>query len=80
VGELNLRLAKKVRRRVMADPEAHDPATLREMADEFFPLPSDPLRFWPNPEFKAPWSIKGPLETPVLEDPPRILGPRPKQR
>lgn len=40
IGELNLRLAKKIRRLSMARGAAGDPELLWEAADEFFPLPS----------------------------------------
>ena len=49
-GEINLRLAKKVRRRGMANGGAADQSVLQELADEFFPLPSEPLLFWPKVE------------------------------
>lgn len=40
IGDLNLRLAKKIRRLSMARGAVGAPELLREAADEFFPLPS----------------------------------------
>jgi len=50
VGELNLRLAKMVRRRAMSDHTADHPEALNEMAEAFFPFPRQPLLYWPQLE------------------------------
>ncbi|MEJ2207004.1 MAG: hypothetical protein P8170_23210 [Gemmatimonadota bacterium] len=50
VGGINLRLAKKVRRRALSDRTVDRPENLAQMADEFFPFPDVPPRFWPQVE------------------------------
>jgi len=48
IGEVNLRLAKSIRHRTLADGGVQDPSLVEERADEFFPIPSDPPRFRPH--------------------------------
>jgi len=50
VGEVNLRLAKQIRHRVLAEGGVEDPELLAERAREFFPLPEGPLLYWPKVE------------------------------
>ncbi len=61
VGDVHLRLAKKVRRRALSDHTADHPEVLLEMADAFFTLPDAPLIWWPqieDPEFASGVSSK----------------------
>lgn len=50
IGEVNLKLAKKVRRLALAQDGVVDEACFHERADEFFPLPEKDLVFWPRRE------------------------------
>lgn len=42
IGEVNLRLAKQIRHRELADGAIDDPELLARSADAFFPIPDDP--------------------------------------
>jgi len=57
VGDLNLRLAKKVRRRVLAGDKQGDPRLLEEAAQEFFPFPKGEFTYWP--EVAGPARVRG---------------------
>ncbi len=45
-GEFNLQLAKKVRRLALRETLTPDPMQLRELADDFFPIPDPALGYW----------------------------------
>ena len=79
VGDLNLRLAKKVRRMALADGAAQNPRVLHEMADDFFPFPPERLVYWPRrtrPEEGAPEALQAArLHAPALDLP--FIGDRP---
>ena len=46
VGDFNLQLAKKVRKLAMKEGTTDKPALLKELADDFFPLPRTELGYW----------------------------------
>ena len=68
IGELHLKLAKKVRRLALARGGAAGPGHLHASADEFFPFPDDRLVFWPRRDEREG---EGPI-------PPDDLGATPK--
>jgi hypothetical protein len=79
VGDLNLRLAKKVRRMALADGAANNSRVLHEMADDFFPFPTQPLFWWPQRNragaAAAPQLLAGEHHAPALDLP--FIGDRP---
>jgi hypothetical protein len=48
IGDVNLKLAKSVRRQGLARGGTTDPELLDSWADEFFPLPGEPLLYLPR--------------------------------
>lgn len=46
VGDFNLQLAKKIRRIALREPAGAHPDRLRQLADDFFPLPDHRLGYW----------------------------------
>jgi len=48
VGETNLKLAKQVRREALSGRGIIDPGVLEAHADEYFPLPGEPLLYLPK--------------------------------
>ncbi len=71
IGELNLKLAKKVRRLAMAQGGAEDPAHLHANADEFFPFPEDELVFWPRKDENGR-ALESPIDPSDLEATPTV--------
>jgi hypothetical protein len=76
IGELNLKLAKKVRRMAMAGGGVGDPAHLHDTARDFFPLPEQDPVFWPEMRRLGlevdPWEEP---PAPVLGHAPRLPSP-----
>ncbi len=78
VGELNLRLAKKLRRMALADGAAKNSRVLHEMADDFFPFPTQRLVYWPkraHGEVEPPRRPLAEQHAPALDLP--FVGDRP---
>jgi hypothetical protein len=48
IGEVNLKLAKAVRRQTLSAGEGNGPEVMEPVADEFFPLPGEPLLYVPR--------------------------------
>jgi hypothetical protein len=76
VGDLNLKLAKKVRRLALADGAAEVPTALADMADDFFPFPERELAYWPRMKLEeakrgaaAVSAANGEVHAPVIDAP-----------
>ncbi len=57
IGDLNLHLAKGLRRRALAAGGIEDPAVVLAAADDFFPIPLGPRRFAPRAPLPGPVQV-----------------------
>jgi hypothetical protein len=81
IGEMNLKLAKRVRRRGLAQGGVSDPELLESWADEFFPLPGEPLLYLPRaPSLEVPGLRTPPALPPGEPDVPGPEDPGPHRR
>ena len=59
IGDFNLHLSKKIRRMAIREGAAESYDRMREMADEFFPLPEDGLGHWEEIRAEEPLIVTG---------------------
>ena len=59
IGDFNLHLSKKVRRRALKEGSADDYDRMRAMADDIFPLPDDGLEYWDRRDGSEPLIVTG---------------------
>lgn len=60
IGDVNLQLAKSLRRRALASGGIEDPAVVMAAADDFFPIPEGPHRFAPHATLPGPAQVSSP--------------------
>ena len=65
IGEVNLRLAKTLRRRALASGGVEDPEVLAAAADDFFPIPEALPRYATHATLPGPPSMGPPARTSV---------------
>lgn len=65
IGDLNLRLAKSLRRRALAAGGVEDPEVVQAAADDFFPIPTEPRRFAPHATLPGPIQVGPPASAPT---------------
>jgi hypothetical protein len=75
IGDVNLRLAKGLRRRALASGGVEDPAVVIAAADDFFPIPTTPRRFAPHATLPGPPPVGAPnVATATSVDPSPLNG------